>query len=87
VELAPVVAVVVLGIAGTGIAYLLMGSLVSRVGSTRASFITYMIPGVSLILGVVIKDDHVAALAVAGVGLVLAGAALASRQERSSSAV
>jgi drug/metabolite transporter (DMT)-like permease len=85
VELAPVVAVVVLGIVGTGIAYLLMGSLVSRVGPTRASFITYMIPSVSLILGVVFKDDHVAALAVAGVALVIAGAVLAGRQEKSSS--
>ena len=82
VELAPVVAVVVLGIGGTGAAYLLMGSLVSRVGPTRASFITYMIPGVSLILGTVFKNDHVAALAVAGVALVIVGAVLAGRQER-----
>ena len=66
VELAPVLAVIVLGIVGTGVAYLLMGSLVGRVGPTRASFITYLIPVVSLVLGVVFKDDHVAA-ALAGV--------------------
>ena len=71
-----------LGVVGTGLAYLLMGTLVGRVGPTRASFITYLIPGVSLVLGVVFKDDHVAALAVAGVALVIAGAMLASRQER-----
>ena len=71
-----------LGIIGTGLAYLLMGTLVARVGPTRASFITYLIPGVSLVLGVVFKDDHVAALAVVGVGLVIVGAMLASRQER-----
>ncbi len=71
----------VLGVIGTGLAYLLMGSLVSRVGPTRASFITYMIPGVSLLLGVVFKDDHVAALAIAGVALVISGAMLASRRE------
>jgi drug/metabolite transporter (DMT)-like permease len=81
-ELAPLVAVLVLGIVGTGIAYLLMGALVSRVGPTRASFITYLIPGVSLVLGVVFKDDHVAAIAVVGVGLVIVGAMLAGRQER-----
>jgi drug/metabolite transporter (DMT)-like permease len=82
VELAPVLAVVVLGIVGTGVAYLLMGTLVSRVGPTRASFITYIIPSVSLALGVVFKDDHVEALAVGGVVFVIGGAVLASRQER-----
>jgi drug/metabolite transporter (DMT)-like permease len=85
VELAPLAAVLVLGVVGTGVAYLLMGALVSRVGPTRASFITYLIPGVSLVLGVVFKDDHVAAIAVAGVGLVIFGAMLAGRQERASS--
>jgi drug/metabolite transporter (DMT)-like permease len=81
IELAPLLAVLVLGIVGTGVAYLLMGSLVSRVGPTRASFITYLIPGVSLILGVAFKDDHVEALAVGGVVLVITGAVLAGRQE------
>ena len=78
----PLAAVVVLGIVGTGVAYLLMGTLVGRVGPTRASFITYLIPVVSLVLGVAFKDDHVAALALGGVALVIVGAVLASRQER-----
>lgn len=82
VELAPVLAVLVLGVVGTGVAYLLMGSLVGRVGPTRASFITYLIPVVSLVLGVAFKDDHVAVLAVAGVALVVTGALLASQRER-----
>ena len=82
IELAPLLAVAVLGVVGTGIAYLLMGTLVGRVGPTRASFITYLIPVVSLVLGVVFRDDVVAALAVAGVVLVVAGAVLASRRER-----
>lgn len=81
-ELAPVVAVAVLGVIGTGLAFLIMGTLVGRVGSTRASFITYLIPGVSLALGVVFQDDHVAALALVGVALVIGGALLASRAER-----
>jgi drug/metabolite transporter (DMT)-like permease len=82
IEAGPVVAVLVLGVIGTGVAYLLMGSLVSRVGPTRASFITYVIPVVSLVLGVVFKDEHVEALAVAGVVFVVAGALLAGKQER-----
>ncbi len=80
-EAAPVLAVSVLGLLGTGIAFLLMGSLVGRVGATRATFITYLIPAVALALGVVFQDDHVAATALVGVALVLTGAVLASRRE------
>jgi drug/metabolite transporter (DMT)-like permease len=81
VELAPLLAVAVLGIAGTGLAFLLMGALVGRIGATRSSFITYLIPVVALVLGVVFRDDHVELIAVVGVALVVGGALLASRQE------
>jgi drug/metabolite transporter (DMT)-like permease len=74
-------AVVALGILGTGIAFVLMGRLVARVGS-RASFATYLIPVVALILGVVFRDEAVHVLSVVGIGLVIAGALLASRKER-----
>lgn len=81
-EIGPTVAVAVLGVFGTGFAFLIMGELVGRVGSTRASFITYLIPGVSLVLGVVFQGDHVEALAILGVVIVVSGALLASRAER-----
>jgi drug/metabolite transporter (DMT)-like permease len=77
----PAAATVVLGVFGTGLAFALMGTLVSRVGGPRASFITYLIPVVSLVLGAVFLDDEVAAIALVGVALVLAGAVLASRRE------
>ncbi len=80
-EARPLLAVAVLGVLGTGIAFLLMGSLLGRVGATRSSFITYLIPVVSLFLGVVFQDDHVELLALIGVALVVGGAVLASRQE------
>ncbi|MGZ5300609.1 MAG: DMT family transporter [Actinomycetota bacterium] len=76
-----ILAVVGLGILGTGIAFVLMGHLVARVGS-RASFATYLIPVVALILGVVFRDEAVHVISVIGVGLVIAGALLASRKER-----
>jgi len=74
-------AVAGLGIVGTGIAFVLMGRLVSRVGS-RASFALYLIPVVALILGVVFRDEAVRVLSVVGIGLVIAGALFASRKER-----
>jgi len=81
-ESGPLVAVVVLGVVGTGIAFAIMGSLVGRVGSTRASFITYLIPVVSLALGVAFRSDTVAPLALLGIALVIIGALLASRASR-----
>lgn len=74
-------AVGVLGVFGTALAYAFMGTLVSRVGATRASFITYLIPVVALLLGVVFRDDTVEAIALVGVVLVIGGAVLASRRE------
>ena len=81
VRLAPLAAVSVLGIVGTGVAFLLMGNLVGRVGATRATFITYLVPVVALALGVVIQHDHVELPAVVGVVFVVTGAVLASRRE------
>jgi drug/metabolite transporter (DMT)-like permease len=44
--------------------------------------LAYIIPVVSLVLGVVLRDEHVAALAIGGLGLVLVGAWLTSRAGR-----
>jgi len=74
--------VAVLGILGTGLAFVLMGNLVANVGSTRASFATYLIPVVATFLGIIVRNEAVALVAIVGVGLVIAGAALASRKER-----
>jgi drug/metabolite transporter (DMT)-like permease len=74
-------AVAVLGAVGTGLAFVLMGRLVSRVGSGRASFATYLIPVVAMILGAVFRGDEITAISVAGIALVIAGAVLASRRE------
>lgn len=73
-------AVVVLGAVGTGLAYWIMTSLVGRVGSIRASFITYLIPVVSLVLGIWLRSDSVTLLALIGTPVTILGAFLASRR-------
>ncbi len=73
--------VLFIGVAGTGLAFLIMGTLSGSVGPTRASFITYLIPVVSVTLGVVFLSDQVTAAALVGIGLVIVGAILASRRE------
>lgn len=75
-------AVIALGVFGTGIAFAIMGTLVGRVGPTRSSFITYLMPVFALVLGIVFRDETVATIAIMGVALVIAGALLASLRER-----
>lgn len=75
------VAVMALGMLGTGLAFVLMGQFTARVGSTRASFAIYATPVVALLLGTVFRDETLRPLSILGVTLVIAGAILASRRE------
>ena len=75
----PVVAVLLLGVLGTAVAHTLSATLAGRVGATRASATTYLMPVVSLSLGTVVRGEHVAALAIVGSCLALAGAAILGR--------
>jgi len=74
-------AVAALGFFGTGLAFVAMTTLVGRVGATRGSVATYLIPVVAIALGVVFLDEVVEAISLIGTALVLAGAYLSSRRE------
>lgn len=78
----PIGAVFILGALGTGVAFVAAGTLMGRVGATRGAIVAYLIPVVALILGVLLRDEHVEAIAVGGLGLVLVGAYLTSRAGR-----
>lgn len=80
-EWGPFLAVATLGVLGTGLAFALMASLVGRVGATRGSIVTYLMPPISIALGVVVRDDHVPSLAIAGTAVVLVSAFLVSRRD------
>jgi drug/metabolite transporter (DMT)-like permease len=81
-EWGPVLSVAFIGAVGTGIAFVVMASLVGSVGSTRAAMATYLIPVVAMVLGVVVRDEQVGWTGVLGVALVVVGAYFASRAER-----
>lgn len=74
-----VIAVVILGVVGTGIARSLAATLAGRAGAPRMSTTTYLIPVVAIILGVTFRDESVAPMALIGVAIVLFGAYVASR--------
>ncbi len=75
-------AMIPLGVLGTGLAIVLMATLAGRVGAPRASIAIYFLPLVAVVLGVVVLGESVAPIALAGVALVLVGAWIASRRER-----
>jgi len=79
--LSALAATATVGVLGTGVAFVLMGRLVGRVGPTRASIVGYLIPVVALVLGVLFRNDVVGPAAIGGVALVITGAYLTSRRE------
>jgi len=74
-------AMVLLGVFGTGLAFVAMAELGKRVGPTRGAIGIYFIPVVAMVLGVLLRDETIAAAAVAGTALVILGAWLNSRRE------
>ena len=80
-EVDSAIAVAGLGVVGAGVAFVLMATLVGRVGGPRATFITYLIPLVSLVLGAVFLSETVSVAALVGVLLIVGSAGLASRRE------
>src|SRR5436309_1286640 len=59
--LSSALAVMALGFFGTGWAFVAMTTLVGRVGATRGSVAIYFLPVVAIALGVVFRDETVAA--------------------------
>lgn len=78
-------AMVALGVLGTALAHYAMVTLAGRIGSTRASASLYLMPAVSLALGVFVNDEEVAPLAIIGSGVAVLGAWVLSRSRRRAS--
>lgn len=78
-ELDPVVvgSVVVLGAVGTGLAYLLYYALIADAGATTASMVTYLIPIVAVVLGIVVLSEPVGWNLFVGAAVVILGVATA----------
>jgi drug/metabolite transporter (DMT)-like permease len=67
---------------GTGVAYVLNYQIVTSEGATVAATVTYLLPVVAIVLGVLVLGETVTAGVLAGIALVLAGVALTRRGSR-----
>jgi drug/metabolite transporter (DMT)-like permease len=69
-------AVAWLGLLGSGVAYLLFFRIIEAWGATRTTLVTYVMPVVGIILGVVVLRETIDARVLAGTALVIGGIAL-----------
>jgi drug/metabolite transporter (DMT)-like permease len=76
-----ILALLALGVLGTGVATALAAMAAGRLGSTRASASTFIIPVGALVLGVVVRNETVALVSIAGVAVCLTGAWLLRRAQ------
>ena len=75
-----VLAVVILGVVCTALAFLLFLPLVKEVGAARATVITYVNPAVALALGVAVLGEPLTFPIVLGFVLIVLGSILATRR-------
>ena len=80
-----VTAIAILGIIGTGFAYVLNYQIITSEGATIASTVTYLLPMVAIVLGVLVLSEGVTVTSLAGIALVLVGVALTRRRKQSPS--
>jgi drug/metabolite transporter (DMT)-like permease len=80
-------AVLALGVLGSGIAYLLYFAIIASAGASRAILVTYLVPAFALVYGAVFLGEAVTAVALAGLALVLTGTALATGLRRRAASV
>lgn len=75
-----VAAVIILGVAGTGVAFILNYRVIADEGATTATTVGYLLPVVSVLLGAIFLGEQLNARVVAGMLVVLVGVALTRRQ-------
>jgi len=80
--LGSVAALLVLGVVGTALGFVIFYKLIAEVGAGRATLVSYLAPGVALFYGAVFRHEPITVAAVAGLALILGGVALASRRSR-----
>ena len=74
----PILAVVTLGIVGTGLAFAIYYALFASVGPARTLLVAYLIPGFAVIYGATLLGESVTPVTVIGLALILAGSWLAA---------
>jgi drug/metabolite transporter (DMT)-like permease len=78
----PLLAVVALGALGTGVAFLIQFGIVAEVGPTTAQMVTYFVPVIATVAGVVVLGETLSWSTPVGALIILVGAALTQTRRR-----
>ena len=73
-----IMAILVLGVVGTAIAYLLFFEIIRSAGPAYATLVTYLVPPIALAYGAIFLGERFGIYAFAGLALILGGVALAT---------
>jgi drug/metabolite transporter (DMT)-like permease len=77
-----IVAIIVLAVVCSALAFLLMVGLIAEIGPVKATTITYVNPAVAIIAGVAVLGERVTIWTIVGFVLVLAGSYLVTRRRQ-----
>ena len=72
------IAVIIMGVASTGIAYILYFRLIRNVGPAKAITVTYLIPAFAMFWGAIFIDEKVTTTMIVGCAIIFLGTALAT---------
>jgi drug/metabolite transporter (DMT)-like permease len=77
-----VASILLLGVLGTGVAYVLSYRVIADIGATRASLVTYIIPVVAVVVGILVLDEPFETRLLIGGALTVAGIAAVNHKPR-----
>jgi drug/metabolite transporter (DMT)-like permease len=72
------IAAIIMGVASTGIAYILYFRLIRNVGPAKAITVTYLIPAFAMLWGAIVIDEKVTPIMLVGCSVIFVGTALAT---------
>ncbi|MDP4589306.1 MAG: DMT family transporter [Candidatus Nanopelagicales bacterium] len=79
-----IVSMLILGIVGTGITYIMIQTLIKQSGAGVASDTTYVILFVAIVLGIVVLGEELNVWQIIGSGFILIGLVIINRKEKTS---
>ncbi|HUF39841.1 MAG TPA: EamA family transporter [Anaerolineales bacterium] len=71
-----------LGLFGTAFAYLVYYRLVDQAGATFISLVTYLLPPIGVVLGILVLAEQPGVYALVGMGVIIGGVMIVNRVER-----
>ena len=84
-NLVTISSIVALGVLGTAIAFILYFRLIAQAGPSYASMVTYLVPVIGVVLGIIVLNETLTPWMLAGATMILFGIYLGNKPKRATS--